>query len=209
MEFPAAQILENTLYFLALINPASKILFLSAFDPPLDSRQIFELSWKSTLAALLMLVAFSLSGQVILRDIFHIEIYSLRISGGLILFFTGWMAVREGRFFQRQEKERLLADFTEISLIPLAAPLIAGPGTITLSLTLSAEFGQTHTLLIMSLALLINFVLMIAALPINRLLLRIHLAGPLIRITGLVVATVAIQMILTGVTEWLKITLQK
>jgi multiple antibiotic resistance protein len=209
MEFSAAQILQNTLYFLALINPASKILFLSAFDPPLNARQTFELSWKSNLAAFLMLSVFSLSGQVILQKIFHIEIYSLRISGGLILFFTGWMAVREGRFFQRQAKESRMADFTEISLIPLAAPLIAGPGTITLSLTLAAEYGQAHTLLIIILALLVNFALMIAALPINRMLLRIHLEGPLIRITGLVVATVAIQMILTGATEWLRITLEK
>lgn len=205
MDFSAAQILENTLYFLALINPASKILFLSAYDPPLNFRQIFELSWKSSLAALLMLVLFSLCGQVILQDIFRIEIYSLRISGGLILFFTGWMAVREGRFFQHKEKERLLSDFTEISIIPLAAPLITGPGTITITLTLASEYGQTHTLLVMFLAILTNFLLMISALPINRMLLRIHMAGPLIRITGLIVATVAIQMILTGTAEWLKL----
>ncbi|MFA6930772.1 MAG: MarC family protein [Lentisphaeria bacterium] len=205
MDFSAAQILENTLYFLALINPASKILFLSAYDPPLNFRQIFELSWKSSLAALLMLVLFSLCGQVILRDIFRIEIYSLRISGGLILFFTGWIAVREGRFFQHKEKESLLSDFTEISIIPLAAPLITGPGTITITLTLATEYGQTYTLLIMFLAILTNFLLMISALPINRMLLRIHMAGPLIRITGLIVATVAIQMILTGTAEWLKL----
>jgi len=104
MDFPVRQVIENALYFLALINPASKILFLAAFDPPLNRRQICELSYKSSLAALLILAVFSLSGQVILRNIFRIEIYSLRISGGLILFFTGWLAVREGRFFQRQKK---------------------------------------------------------------------------------------------------------
>lgn len=203
------QIIENTLYFLALINPASKILFLSAFDPVLDRHQIFELSWKSSLAALLLLGVFSLCGQVLLLKIFHIEIYSLRISGGLILFFTGWLAVREGRFFQRQEERHLRADFTEISLIPLAAPLIAGPGTITLALTFAAEFGQAHTLLVMSLAMFLNFLLMNMALPINRTLQKIHLAAPLIRITGLVVASVAIQMILTGTAEWLKTAMQK
>ncbi len=203
------QIIENTLYFLALINPASKILFLAAFDPVLDRCQIFELSWKSSLAALLLLGVFSLCGQVLLLKIFHIEIYSLRISGGLILFFTGWLAVREGRFFQRQEERHLRADFTEISLIPLAAPLIAGPGTITLALTFAAEFGQAHTLLVMSLAMFLNFLLMNMALPINRTLQKIHLAAPLIRITGLVVASVAIQMILTGTAEWLKTAMQK
>ncbi len=56
-------------------------------------------------------------------------------------------------------------------------------------------------------AILVNFGLMICALPINRGLLKMHLAGPVIRITGLVVATVAIQMILSGLGEWV-LTLQ-
>jgi len=48
----------------------------------------------------------------------------------------------------------------------------------------------------------------VLAQPINHLLLRIRLAGPLVRITGLIVATVAVQMILTGLGEWLQIILK-
>ena len=202
MDISGLQIFENTLYFLAVLNPASKILFLSAYEPALSFRQTWELSWKSSLAALLMLVAFALLGQVVLREVFRIEMYSLRASGGLILFFTGWLAVREGRFFQ-QKNSHGLVDFTELSIIPLAAPLISGPGTITIALSLAAEYGYWHCIAVVSLAILINFSLMICALPINRLLLKMHLAGPLIRITGLIVATVAIQMIFSGISEWL------
>ena len=206
MDIPWLQILKNMLYFLAVLNPASKILFLTAYEPPLSFRQTLELSWKSSLTALLILVTFALLGQVVLQEVFRIEMYSLRVAGGLILFFTGWLAVREGRFFH-QADGNVRVDFTELSIIPLAAPLISGPGTITIALSLAAEHGYGHCITVVTLAILINFCLMVCALPINRGLLKLHLAGPVIRITGLVVATVAIQMILSGVGEWL-LTLQ-
>ncbi len=202
MVIPGIQIFENTLYFLAVLNPASKILFLSAYEPSLSFQQIWELSWKSSLVAWLMLLTFALLGQVVLSEFFRVEMYSLRASGGIILFFTGWLAVREGRFFQ-QKKGPGPVSFTELSIIPLAAPLISGPGTITIALSLAAEQGYWHCITVASLAILINFSLMICAMPINRLLLKMRLAGPLIRITGLIVVTVAIQMVFSGIGEWL------
>ena len=45
---------------------------------------------------------------------------------------------------------------------------------------------------------------MLFSLPVGRLLRFLHLVGPLIRITGLIVAAVAIQIILSGASEWLK-----
>ena len=43
-----AKLLENSLYLLALLNPASKVMFLSTYEPTLTKRQIWELSWKSS-----------------------------------------------------------------------------------------------------------------------------------------------------------------
>lgn len=189
-------------YFLAILNPPSKLLFLSAYNPPLNKRQTFDISWKSSLTAFLILVVFSLAGHILLRDIFRIDLFSLRICGGLILFFTGWMAVREGHFSTQKAGE--IPNINEISIIPLATPLITGPGTITIGLALTTEHGSLHAIIVMFIAILINFFLMSISLPINSILKRLHLTGPLIRITGLIVATVAIQMVLMGMQEWIK-----
>ena len=51
-----AKMTENSLYLLALLNPVSKVMFLSSYDPPLKRRHIFELAWKSSLAALIILI---------------------------------------------------------------------------------------------------------------------------------------------------------
>ena len=117
--------LENALYLMALLNPASKVMFLSTYEPSLSRREIVELAWKSSLAALLILIGLAAAGEVVLSRIFKVELYSLRITGGLILFVIGWTAVREGRFLQKQEHQ-LRENFTELSLVPLAAPLIGG-----------------------------------------------------------------------------------
>lgn len=197
------RILENTLYLLALLNPASKVLFLSTYEPPLTSKQVFELSWKSSLAALGILAAFAVIGQFVLKEIFRIDMYSLKITGGFVLFFVGWTAIQQGRFFQKRDHD-LREDFNELSIVPLAAPLIAGPGTITVAISFATEYGHTACLAALTLALAANFVLMLFSLPLGRLLRYLHLVGPLIRITGLIVSAVAVQIILSGASEWLK-----
>lgn len=197
------KLFENALYLLALLNPASKVMFLSTYEPTLTRRQIWELSWKSSLAALLILIVLAGAGEIVLRQIFKVELYSLRITGGLILFFIGWTAVREGRFIQKKENS-LRDNFTELSLVPLAAPLIAGPGTIAAAISGTAEFGLPLTAAALTLAILVNFVLMLFSRPINRVLERTHLLGPLIRLTGLIIAAVSVQMVITGLHECMK-----
>ncbi len=189
---------ENAFYLLALLNPASKIMFLTGYQPQLTKKQIFELAWKSSLAALIILILLAGAGDFILSRIFRVELYSLQITGGLILFFMGWSAIREGKFMQKKQEE-MRADFTEISLVPLAAPLIAGPGTIAASIASSAETGWGSTCLALTIALSVNFLLMMFSDSINKALLKTHLLGPLIRLTGLIIAAVAMQMILSGI----------
>ena len=198
-----AKLLENSLYLLALLNPASKVMFLSTYEPALTKRQIWELSWKSSAAALAILIVLAGAGEIVLRQIFKVELYSLRITGGLILFMIGWTAVREGRFVQKQE-HNLRENFTELSLVPLAAPLIAGPGTIAAAISGTAEFGLPLTATALTLAILANFVLMLFSRPINRVLDRTHLLGPLIRLTGLIISAVSVQMVITGLHECMK-----
>ena len=193
--------LNNALYFLAIINPVSKIFFLSGYEPKLNFRQVRELAWKSSAAAFLMLTAFSLLGKSILEKVFRIDPCALRITGGIVVFFIGWTAIREGKFFQQQENA-MRNDFNELSIVPLAAPLIAGPGMITIAISSTTEFGFAATAAALALAIAANFLFMLSSLSIENLLHRMHLMGPLIRLTGLFVAAVAVQMVLTGISEF-------
>lgn len=196
-----AQIIENTLYFLALINPVSKILFLTAKKPAYSRKELFSLSLRSTIVALAILLILTNIGDFVLVSIFHVEIYSLSVAGGIILFIVGLTAVREGRFFEDNKETETRSD---ISIVPLATPLIAGPGTMTAAITFASINGMTVTNICITLAILINLACMLLSLPINRFLERLNITGPIIRIMGLIVTTVAMQMVFSGCATWLR-----
>ncbi|MFA6102764.1 MAG: MarC family protein [Victivallaceae bacterium] len=203
------KLLELSLYFLALLNPASKILFLASKKPAFTGRQIWHISYKSTLIALIMLLIFCVAGQFLLEHIFHIAIYSLKVAGGIVLFIIGFTAMRKGVFYQKDnDEEHQHESIDDISIVPLAAPLIAGPGTITAAISFSAEYGLLSTTLALTMAILVNFVFMLFSLGINKILEYFYITGPVIRITGLIVSAVAVQMIFDGSAEWLKIVLK-
>lgn len=191
---------ENAFYLLALLNPASKIMFLASYEPSLTSKQNFELSWKSSFAALIILLLLSAAGHFILSRIFRVEMYSLQITGGLVVFVIGWTAINEGRFVKKLQ-DTAKNDMTDISLVPLAAPLIAGPGMIAAAITGSAQDGFMLTSCSLTIAVFINFLLMICSASINAFLVKTHMIGPLIRLTGLVISVVAMQMIISGIKQ--------
>lgn len=198
--------IENSLYMLALLNPASKVMFLATYEPSLSTKQIRELAWKSSLAALLILIVLAGAGEIVLSKVFRVELYSLKITGGMVLFMIGWLAVREGRFVNQKENPDHTSvvkdvDFTDLSLVPLAAPLIAGPGTIAASISGTAEYGWFFMACSLTAAISVNFIVMLFSGNINRILTKLHLQGPLIRLTGLIIAAVAVQMVIAGIKE--------
>ena len=193
-------IVENALYFIALLNPASKVMFLSTYEPKLTRKQIFELSWKSSTAALLILITLATFGEIVLSKIFRVELYSLKITGGIVLFMIGLVAIREGHFVNNDERLKQL-DFTDLSLIPLATPLIAGPGIIAAGISTAAQYGTLSVIISLFLGIFVNFAIMLFSSGINRVLEKLHLLGPLIRLTGLIISGVAAQMIINGIKE--------
>lgn len=198
-----SQILENTIYFLALINPASKILFLSTKEPAYNTEELTALSMKSSFVAWLILVLLTFGGNFILLTIFHVEIYSLSVAGGIILFIIGLNAVRKGNFYEKRDYKTV----SDISIVPLAAPLIAGPGVMTAAIFFAMMHGIIITLICVTLAIILNLLFMLASAKIGRFLERTNATGPLIRITGLIVTAVAMQMIFNGFSIWVQKTL--
>ncbi len=194
----AEAFVQTSLYFLALINPPSKVFLLSSMDPPYSRAELLKVSVTASSVALVILLVLSGIGHFLLHEVFRVEIYSLQVAGGVILFIIGLTAVRKGRFYE-QDFHRA----TDISIVPLAAPLIAGPGTITAAISFAATQGIAITMISLTVALAVNFLVMLMSLWIGRILERLHAFGPLIRITGLIVTAVAVQMTLSGLSQWL------
>lgn len=194
-----SHLIENSLYFLVLINPISKILFITSKHPAYSRQKLISICLRSNLVALSMLVLLASIGDFLMTKIFHVEIYSLSVAGGIILFSIGLTAVRTGNFFENNKKNQ---DNDDISIVPLAAPLIAGPGSMTAAISFASMQGAVTTIICITIAILINLVCMLFSFRFNKFLEKFKATEPLTRITGLIVTAVAMQMIFSGCATW-------
>jgi MarC family membrane protein len=144
-------------------------LFLSAFitmfvviDPPgcapiyagltkgAPARDVRVMAIRATLIAGLILVGFALFGEDLLGAL-HIDLHSFRIAGGLMLFLIALDMVFEKRTQRREERaERIKAEnegapeVEDVSVFPMAMPMLAGPGAIaSIMLLTSTAQGLT------------------------------------------------------------------
>lgn len=192
-------LLNCVLALVALVNPISKIFVLSSLSGDADSKEVRRISVKATLIAAIILLLFAFFGNFILQAIFHVKIYAFQIVGGVVLFFKGFQALNKGLFFEVEANQRL----EDASIVPLASPMIAGPATLTAAISFPSKYGMLITLGGIIIALLINLFIMLSSQKISKVLSKHNLMGALVRITGLIVATIGVQMVLDGISEFI------
>ena len=171
-------------------------LFISAFvtlfvviDPPgcapiyaslttgASAAQRRSMAIRATLIAGFILIFFAMVGEALLSFL-HIDLDSFRIAGGVMLFIIAIDMVFEKRTERREQRaEKLMAtpEVEDVSVFPMAMPMLAGPGSIaSVMLLVSQNSGLDRALVIFG-ALLLVLLLTLAALL---------LAGPFMRLIG-------------------------
>jgi len=196
--------------------------FLSAFvtlfvviDPPgcapiyagltkgATTAQARSMALRATAIAGAILLVFALFGQELLGAL-HIELNSFRIAGGLMLFFIAFDMVFEKRTQRREERAEKIAatpEIEDVSVFPMAMPMLAGPGAIAAVMLLMneaqdwAEMGQVLAALIAVLA--ITAAALVAAGPLIRLL-GDKVEAVITRLLGVLLAALAAQYVIDG-----------
>ena len=185
-----------------IIDPPGNIfpyLALSAGFAPATAR---GLAWQACLSAFLILTLFIVAGRILLQ-FFGITLPALQIAGGLILFRIA-IDMLEGRgHFNRIDTSSSLnpADYRDVPLVPLAVPLLSGPGAISTVLVLTSRsknyLEDVLILLSLALVLLLTYLCFRFAQSLLSVLkeTRIRL---LTRLMGLIMAALAVQFVLEG-----------
>lgn len=197
-------------------------LFLSAFitlfvviDPPgcapiyagltknATAAQQRSMAIRACFIAALILVGFALFGQQLLGAL-HIELDSFRIAGGLMLFFIAFDMVFEKRTQRREERAEKVAatpEVEDVSVFPMAMPMLAGPGAIAAIMLLQNEAEGTEGTLVvlgaLGAVLLITMIALIAAGPLIRLL-GDRVEAVITRLLGVLLAALAAQYVIDG-----------
>jgi multiple antibiotic resistance protein len=173
------------------------------------------MAWKSVFVAALILLGFAYGGEWLLNQL-HVSLDAFRIAGGVLLFLIALDMLFERRQERRErsagaalsEAEESQPPPPDVSVFPLAIPMIAGPGAVASVLLHMNEArhqtsyppaaAQIAILAAIAVNLAFCLVLFLASAAVSRLLGR-TVRTALERILGLVLAALSVQFIIDGV----------
>ncbi|MGC9009542.1 MAG: MarC family protein [Sulfolobales archaeon] len=147
---------------------------------------------KAIIVVFILLTLFSLAGEYILK-FFNIDLASLRIAGGILL-----MAIAIDTLITGHKPENVRSG--DFAVVPIATPLIVGPGTMSTLIVYSRIYGSLTTLLGAYIALLISYPLLRYSYDLFRYLGTSTLQG-LGKFMSLIIASIAVSLVLNGLRD--------
>lgn len=186
--------------FFSLMNPLGIMPVFITMTSNLEDIDQRRTARKAMVAAFLTLLAFAFSGQL-LFNFFGISVNSFRIVGGIIFFQMGadMLQARLGKVkVPKHEIEEYVAD---ISITPLAIPMICGPGCISNAIVLMEDATSVEQKAILigmiSLVCLLTYIILFSSTKISNFLGETG-NNVLMRLMGLILMVIAVEFFLSG-----------
>ena len=197
--------LNNFLLIFVAMEPFALIPIFAGITHGLKKNEIKRIYLRATIISFIILFFFSLLGQSLL-NVMGININSFKIIRGLFLIFIAFEMV----FEKRDERRQNLADsaIDEVSAIslatfPLAIPLIAGPGSITITMLIAEKSGPAliskmiNFLPVMLSVILAGICMWLSSKLVE--IISISLLGVIQRVFGLLLGALAIEYVISGI----------
>jgi multiple antibiotic resistance protein len=190
---------QEIVALLAITNPLGAVPVFLVLTEGASSSERSRAALRAAVAVVVILGLVSVAGRALLAA-FGISMPALQAAGGLVVLLMG-LEMLHGTPTKVQHDQDAESRHEQI-LVPLAMPLMAGPGAITTVLTLSARAGAWRDLAILLGAVVVVGVSILAVfLSANRLGAVIGTRGQriLLRFMGLILAAVGAEVLLSGV----------
>jgi len=186
--------------FFTLINPLGTMPIFMTMTADLEHKNRVKTARKAVIVSFITIVIFALSGQL-LFNFFGISVNSFRIVGGVIFFLMG-MDMLQARLGKVKVKESEVKKYVnDISITPLAIPMICGPGAITNAIVLmedATHIGMVAVLFIaVFVVLLLTYFILISSTRIIKFLGETG-NNVMMRLMGLIVMVIAVEFFFSG-----------
>jgi multiple antibiotic resistance protein len=189
--------------FFVVIDPPGCAPIYASLTKGATARQRRSMAIRASIIAAGILFVFALFGEDLLGAL-HIELNSFRIAGGIMLFLIAIDMVFEKRTERREERAQKIIETPEIedvSVFPMAMPMIAGPGSIaSVMLLMSQNEGLDRSLVVLgalAAVLLLTLIALVAAGPIMRVL-GSKAEAVITRLLGVLLGALAAQFVIDG-----------
>ena len=195
--------ISSLITFFVVIDPpgcAPIYAGLTAGATPVHAR---AMALRAVLVAAGILLVFALFGEALLHGL-GISLASFRIAGGIMLFLIALEMVFEKRTERREDRAAKIAaePHEDVSIFPMAMPMIAGPGSIaSVMLLMGRNEGIERSLVVLgalATILLLTLVSLLAAGPIMRVL-GAKIEAVITRLLGVLLAALAVQFVIDGI----------
>ena len=195
--------ISSLITFFVVIDPpgcAPIYAGLTAGATPVHAR---AMALRAVLVAAGILLVFALFGEALLHGL-GISLASFRIAGGIMLFLIALEMVFEKRTERREDRAAKVAaePHEDVSIFPMAMPMIAGPGSIaSVMLLMGRNEGIERSLVVLgalATILLLTLVSLLAAGPIMRVL-GAKIEAVITRLLGVLLASLAVQFVIDGI----------
>ena len=194
---------SSLITFFVVIDPPGCAPIYAGLSAGASAAQRRAMAIRAVGVATAILLVFALVGEDLLRGL-GISLASFRIAGGIMLFLIALEMVFEKRTQRREDRAAEVAadpEVEDVSIFPMAMPMIAGPGSIaTVMLLMARTSGIEATLVVlaaMATILLLTLAALIAAGPLMRLL-GTRIEAVITRLLGVLLAALAVQFVMDG-----------
>lgn len=186
--------------FFTLINPLGTMPIFMTMTADLEQKHRIKTAQKASVVAFLTIVLFAFLGQL-LFNFFGISVNSFKIVGGVIFFIMG-MDMLQARLGKDKIKDSEIKTYVnDISVTPLAIPMICGPGALTNAIVLMEDADSLAKKMILifsvTLVMFLTYLILYSSLRIIRLLGETGI-NVMMRLMGLIVMVIAVEFFFSG-----------
>jgi multiple antibiotic resistance protein len=198
--------ISSVITFFVVIDPLGCAPIYAGLSSRAPAVQKRAMAVRAVGVSATILLVFALFGEDLLRGL-GISLASFRIAGGIMLFLIALEMVFEKRTQRREDRAAKVAEDPEaddVSIFPMAMPMIAGPGSIaSVMLLMSRNDGIERTAVVLAAMLtilLLTLASLLAAGPIMRIL-GAKIEAVITRLLGVLLAALAVQFVIDGVSQ--------
>jgi MarC family membrane protein len=189
--------------FLVVIDPPGCAPIFASVTKGADPRHRRIMAFRSVGIATGILLFFALLGEDLLRHL-GISLSAFRIAGGILLFLIAIDMVFEKRTERRENRAEEVSarEIEDVSVFPMAIPMIAGPGSIaSVMLLMARSEGLAQSLVVLgalAATLVLTLICLLLAGPLMRLLGH-KMEAMITRLLGVILAALATQFVIDGI----------
>ena len=187
----------------AIVNPVSGVMAFISMTSHLSQADKTYIAKRSVVIACIIAIIFSVSGEIILK-LLNITADSLRVAGGVLLFLVAidMLFARTTRESITSEELKEAEQRENISVFPIAMPLLTGPGAITTIIVLIRTAQNIDSKLMVIGAILLTFFITFLIFRFSDYFNKVvGMTGMLVmtRLMGLFLGAIAVDFISTGI----------